>query len=80
MEKNGEIVIGSLNNCYRRGELISNSQKRGIVSLIYKKNDPLNLRNWRPISLLNTDYNIAAYALASRIKPKWVHKEQVYWV
>lgn len=66
--KIGNTVLRALNSCYSRGEL-STSQRKGIISLIYKKNDPLNLRNWRPITLLNTDYKIAAHALASRIKP-----------
>ena len=33
-------------------------QKQGVLSLLYKKGDPENLENWRPISLLNTDYKI----------------------
>ena len=39
-----------------------------MVSLIYKKNDALDLKNWRPITLLNIDYKIAAHALAERLK------------
>ena len=36
---------------------------------MYKKNDPLDLANWRPITLLNIDYKIAAHCFAQRIKP-----------
>ena len=45
------------------------TQRTAIVKLIYKKNDPHDLRNWRPISLLNIDYKILSSALANRIKP-----------
>lgn len=39
------------------------------MTLIYKKGNEQNLENWRPISLLNIDYKIAAYVLATRLKP-----------
>ena len=61
------ILIESLNNAYELGEL-SPTQKRSILSLIFKKNDKQLLKNWRPISLLNTDYKILAHVLANRLK------------
>ena len=39
-----------------------------MLSLIYKKGDPDNLENWRPISLLNVDYKIATRVLSKRIQ------------
>ena len=63
----GEEIVNSSNEGYDKGEL-SHTQKHGIVSLISKKDDPLLLKNWRPITLLNIDYKIAAYALATRLK------------
>ena len=47
--------------------------------LIYKKEDPLSLNNYRPITLLNYDVKLLAYALAQRLKqvlPKIIHTDQ----
>ena len=63
-----ENLILSLNYAFEKGEL-SICQKRGIISLLPKKNVPTNnLNNLRPISLLNTDYKIAAKVLAKRLE------------
>jgi len=45
------------------------SQRQGIISLIPKKNkDPKKLTNWRPITLLNTDYKILTKYIAEYMK------------
>ena len=72
------LVIDSLNSSYDKGEL-AGTQKRGILSLLYKKSDKHLLKNWRPISLLNTDYKILAHVLANRLKSvinKLIHTDQ----
>ncbi len=63
----GNLVLESLNEGYENG-CMSASQKHAIISLIYKKNDPESLDNWRPISLLNIDYKIATAVLARRLQ------------
>ena len=51
-----------------------------MVTLVPKKNKPANLlKNWRPIFLLNCDYEIATKSIANRIKkvlPKISNNDQ----
>ena len=55
------------NYAYDHGQL-SLSQRRGVISLLFKKGDWTKLQNWRPITLLNTDYKILTKALSNRLK------------
>ena len=58
---------------------MSTLQKVGVVSLLYKKGNPLLLDNYRPITLLNVDTKLMAYSLAQRLKPiltKIIHSDQ----
>ena len=52
---------------------LSITQKRGVISLLPKKNDLLLLKNWRPLTLLNVDYKILAKIIATRLKSALVH-------
>ena len=55
------------------------TQRRGIISLLFKKGDRTKLQNWRPITLLNTHYKILTRALANRLKhtlPLLIHTDQ----
>lgn len=40
----------------------------GIITIIYKKGDPYESKNYRPISLLNCDYKIVSKAFTNRLK------------
>ena len=58
----------SLNYGSQIGEL-SVTQKVGIITCIPKDNKPRHfLKNWRPISLLNTVYKIGSGVIANRFK------------
>ncbi len=72
----GGHFLDSLNAAFEVGEL-SISQRRGVITLIPKDDsDLVELQNWRPITLLNTDYKIASKALARRIETKLIHPDQ----
>ena len=63
-----QLLIDSIKYSMKKGEL-SIEQKRGIITLLPKKHkNRLLLKNWRPISLLNTDYKIIAKMLAIRLQ------------
>lgn len=59
--------------------LLSVTQRRGVITLIFKKHDRTRLKNWRPITLLTTDYKILTKALANRLTnvlPQIIHPDQ----
>ena len=64
----GELLVKCYNESYEKGEM-SSSQKQAIIMLIDKKDqDRCDLKNWRPIALLNVDTKIASKVIAERIK------------
>jgi len=77
------LIVDSFNYAFQSGSL-SISQRRGIISLIPKKNkDKTILENLRPISLLNVDYKILTKVLAKRLEkvlPKLVNPDQTGYV
>ncbi|GBG66019.1 hypothetical protein CBR_g54999 [Chara braunii] len=64
----GAILLKLINNVLEGGTL-TDDMCRGVITLLYKKGDKQNVRNWRPISLLNVAYKILAKVLARRLAP-----------
>lgn len=62
-------LFQSFQHSFKTGQL-STSQKRGVINLIHKGKElsKSNLKNWRPITITNTDYKILSKCLASRIQ------------
>ena len=59
-------------------------QKRGIITLVPQKDkDIRHLKNWRPTSLLNTDYKFLTKLLAIRLQkviPDIISPDQVRYI
>ena len=79
----GPNLLDSYNEAFQENKL-SVSQRRGIITLIPKGYENLNeLRNWRPITLLNVDYKILARIIAMRIEPflpNLIHPDQTGFI
>ena len=74
----GDILVLVLNENFLIG-ILTDSQREGLLRLLYKKDDRRLVKNWRPISLLNTDYKIAFKVIRERLKrvmQSIVHKDQ----
>lgn len=59
------------------------SCRRAVITLLPKKGDLTDIKNWRPVSLLCTDYKILSKALANRLKyvmDEVLHVSQTYCV
>ena len=69
----GYFLLRSLNCSYRK-EKLSITQRRGIITCLPKPGKVrTQIKNWRPISLLNASYKFASATIANRIK-KYLHK------
>ena len=79
----GQELVDSFNYAFEKGEM-SISQKRGIITLIPKKDKNRTLLdNWMPISLLNTDYKVATKSIAAKIAkvlPGLIHEDQTGYI
>ena len=58
------MLLNKFVNC--RQEMEWKSFKQAYITLIYKKSDPTDIRNYRPISLLNVDYKIVSKVYANQ--------------
>ena len=64
----GHLVISSFESAFKNGKL-SSSQCKAVIILIHKGNQLArsDLKNWRPISLTNSDYKLIAKCHALRL-------------
>ena len=63
-----KLVMNSFSYSYENENMLI-SQKQSIITLLPQKNNDVRfLKNWRPISLLNTEYKIMTKCIATRLK------------
>ena len=81
------FIYKPLIDCYEYAYIhneLSTSQKQGIITLLEKTGkDRMNLKNWRPISLLNFDYKLLTKLLSVRVQkylPGLIHPNQAGFV
>ena len=64
----GELLVDVFNEGHQLGSL-SDSQRKAVMSLIFKKGDDEDdISNYRPISLTNVDYRILPFTLPQRMQ------------
>ena len=61
------IFFQELINEIYEDDFLSESQKKGIIKISYKKNGRQFIKNYRPITLLNTDLKVITKTLAKRL-------------
>ena len=74
----GDDFVSVVKDIFRNKRLCE-SQYRGMITLLFKKGEREDIRNWRPITLLNVDYKFISKILAERLKkvlPKIINTEQ----
>jgi len=75
-------LLDTFTEAHDKGSLVE-ALRQGDVTLHYKKGDPREIRNYRPITLLNVDYKILAHVLVKRLKTVMddiISKEQLGFV
>lgn len=77
----GDDLFSVFLECLERGTPVS--LRRAVITLLPKKGDLADIKNWRPISLLGVDYKILSKALTNRLKlyiSTIIHPDQSYCI
>jgi len=78
----GEDLLTVLNDSLKTG-LLPLSCRRAVITLLPKKGDLQCIENWRPVSLLCSEYKILSKSLATRLSKvlrKLIHSDQSYCI
>ena len=72
-----DCLLNTINYSYTKGKFQISQRRRMILPK--KDTKPHFVKNWRPITLLNSDYKIVAKAIAKRLQnllPKLINSDQ----
>lgn len=78
----GSLFYEVLLSVFENQEM-SFSQRLSLITLLFKKGDKTDLKNYRPLSLTKTDYKIIAFIFARRLQKvidKLISKEQFAYI
>ncbi len=78
----GENLLEVLSASLTEGRLLLSCQ-RAVITTILKKWDLIDIKNWRPVSLLCSDYKLLSKVLATRLAgvlDQVIHPDQTYCV
>lgn len=78
----GEDLLEVLNDSFTNGHLPL-SCRRAVLTLLPKKGDLTEIKCWRPVSVLCSDYKILSKALANRLAgvlEQVIHSDQTYCI
>ena len=81
-EEIGDLMVNYFNHARTEGELFI-SHRRGMITLIPKKGNQMQLKNKRPICLLDVIYKTIAKVIANRLSSvidKLVHTDQTGFI
>ena len=71
IKKTWEVIkydlLEIMNDMYRDG-IISDQQNHGILVCLPKKLDPMRIEDYRPLTLMNTDYKLFTRIIANRLQ------------
>ena len=72
-KKVGDIIknelLDNINTVYLVG-LVSEAQKHGHILCLPKRDFPVHLKNYRPLTILNTDYKILTRIIANLLRTR----------
>ncbi len=78
----GEDLLAVFNDCLKSG-LLPLSCRRAVITLLLNKGDLQYISNWRPVSLLCSEYKILSKVLAlrlSKVLSQLIHSDQSYCI
>jgi len=67
-ETTKQELLEIMNDMYREGQ-ITDQQKHGIIVCVPKHTAPTSPKDYRPLTLLNTDYKLLTRIIANRLRP-----------